>query len=69
MNYATAPIAADLGIGEPLMATIRRAAAALRAAIHRANERKCYRKMLQDDDLLRDIGVTREHVRRALAAC
>jgi uncharacterized protein YjiS (DUF1127 family) len=33
----------------------------------RANERKGYRKMLQDDDLLRDIGVTREQVRRALA--
>jgi uncharacterized protein YjiS (DUF1127 family) len=69
MNYATAPIAADFGIREPLMVTIRRAAAALRAAIDRANKRKCYRKILQDDDLLRDIGVTREQVRRALAEC
>jgi uncharacterized protein YjiS (DUF1127 family) len=69
MNYATAPIAADLGIGDPLMATLHRAVAALRAAIDRANERKCYRRILQDEDLLRDIGVTREQVRRALAEC
>jgi uncharacterized protein YjiS (DUF1127 family) len=69
MYYDTAPIVADLGIHDPLMATIRRAAAALRAAIGRANERKCYRRMLENEELLRDIGVTREQVRRALAEC
>jgi uncharacterized protein YjiS (DUF1127 family) len=69
MNYDTAPIAADFGIRDPLMATIRRAAAALWAAIDRANQRKCYRRMLENEDLLRDIGVTREQVRRAFAEC
>ena len=69
MNYAAAPIAADLGIREPLMAALRRAAAALYAAIKRANARKAYREMLQSDELLRDVGVTREQVRRALTEC
>jgi uncharacterized protein YjiS (DUF1127 family) len=69
MNYATAPIAADFGIRRPLMASIRRAAAAVWAAIDRANERKCYCKMLEDDELLRDIGITREQIRQALAEC
>ena len=69
MNYATTPIAASLGIREPLMAALRRAAAALYAAITRANARKACHKMLQSDELLRDIGVTREQVRRALTEC
>ena len=68
MNYATTPIAANLGIRD-LMAALRRAAAALYAAITRANARKACRKMLQSDELLRDIGVTREQVRRALTEC
>ena len=69
MNYATAPVATDLGIREPLMAAIRGAAAANRAAKARANERMGYRMMLEDDHLLRDIGVTCGQVRRALAGC
>ena len=69
MTYATAPIAADLGIREPLMSAARRAVAAIRAATARAKQ-KGYRLMLiGDDDYLPDIGVTRDQVRRALADC
>lgn len=69
MTYANTPIAADFGIREPLTATLRRAAAALWAAIDRANRRKCYRRMIENEDLLRDLGVTREQIRQAFAEC
>jgi uncharacterized protein YjiS (DUF1127 family) len=69
MNYAATPIAADFGIREPLMSNLRRAAAALWAAIDRANRRKCHRRMLENEDLLRDLGLTREQVRQAFAEC
>ena len=42
---------------------------AIWSAIDRANQRKCYRQLLENEELLRDIGVTREQVQRALAEC
>ena len=69
MTYASAnaPVAADFDVRELVIAAIRRAAAAVRAAARRADERKCYRTMLQHDELLRDTGITREQLRQALA--
>jgi uncharacterized protein YjiS (DUF1127 family) len=70
MFYATAPVPTDLDIHEPVMRAIRGAAAALCAAIARAHARRCYRQLLdRDDDLLRDVGIDREQVRKALADC
>ena len=69
MTYATAPVAADLGIREPFMAAVRRAVATIHTAAARANERRGYRLMLQNDKVLRDIGMTREQVLHALAEC
>ena len=51
------------------MAALHRAAAAVWSAIDRANQRECYRQMLENEELLRDIGVTREQVQGALAEC
>jgi uncharacterized protein YjiS (DUF1127 family) len=51
-----------------VLAVLRRAAAAVRAAI--ARERKGHLQLLERDDAcLCDIGVTREQVRQALAEC
>jgi uncharacterized protein YjiS (DUF1127 family) len=41
--------------------------AALLAAEARAKARRDYRRMLGSDELLRDVGVSREEVRRAMA--
>ncbi|MFO1210493.1 MAG: hypothetical protein U1E40_14945 [Amaricoccus sp.] len=69
MNYAAAPIAADLGIRESLKDVMHRAAAALHAAIERRRARRDYRRMLESNDTLRDVGITREQVRQALREC
>jgi uncharacterized protein YjiS (DUF1127 family) len=47
-----------------------RIAAAIRAHLERMKERQGYRQMLaRDDDMLRDMGVTRDDVRHALNEC
>jgi uncharacterized protein YjiS (DUF1127 family) len=70
MFFATAAVPTDLDIHEPVMNAIRAAAAALRAAVARAHERRGYRQLLaRDEACLQDVGVTREQVRKALADC
>ena len=70
MFHATAPVPTDLDIHEPVMRAIRGAAAALCAAIARAHARKSYQQLLdRDDAFLRDMGVDRAQVRKALADC
>ncbi|MFO1141726.1 MAG: hypothetical protein U1E59_04935 [Amaricoccus sp.] len=77
MNYASAPIAADLGLNESLTDAMRRAAVALQAALARRKARRAeirsvrhdYERMLGNEDMLRDAGVSREEVYRALAGC
>ena len=47
-----------------------RTAVAVRAVLARRKARHDYRRMLEcDDDLLRDMGVTRADLRRALDDC
>ena len=70
MFYATAPVATDIDIHEPVLAVLRGAAAAVRAAVARHRDRKGYRQLLERDDAyLRDIGVTRGQVRQVLSGC
>jgi uncharacterized protein YjiS (DUF1127 family) len=38
-----------------------------RAAWTRGNERRAYRRLLECDDVLRDVGITRDDVRKAMA--
>lgn len=47
----------------------RRLAAAVSAAMGRARARHEYRRLLQCDEIMRDIGVDRVEVRRALMEC
>ena len=51
------------------MATMGRAAAAFHAAIERHRARRDYRRVLACEETMRDVGVSREQVRRALAEC
>ena len=66
---ATTPITADLGIGRafPIVASL--AATAVHASLARGEARKGYRMMLESDDPVRDFGVSREEVRKALNGC
>jgi uncharacterized protein YjiS (DUF1127 family) len=45
----------------------RQVAEGFRAAWTRGNERRAYRRLLECDDVLRDIGITRDDVRKAMA--
>jgi hypothetical protein len=46
---------------------VSRVAAAVAAAMARAKARQDYRRLLDNDELMRDAGIRREDVRRALA--
>lgn len=66
--YATFHIPADLtfqGFSPKAIGT--RILAALLAAEARARTRRDYRRMLGSDEMLRDVGVSRQDVRRAMA--
>jgi uncharacterized protein YjiS (DUF1127 family) len=52
--------------GDGSQGIMARIAAAVAAAMARAKARQSYRQMLENEDLLRDVGVTRDDVRRAL---
>jgi uncharacterized protein YjiS (DUF1127 family) len=68
MLYTPSHVATDLDLYEAVMALLRRATAAVRAAIARARKRHSYRQLLKRDNAyLRDIGVTRDEIRHALA--
>jgi uncharacterized protein YjiS (DUF1127 family) len=45
---------------------VRQVADGIRAAWIRGNERRAYRRLLECDDILRDIGITRADVREAM---
>ena len=66
-SYATSRIAVDIASPNPLWKdVVARCAGACRAALARAEARRAYKLMLQDDHLLRDIGISRGDVRQAL---
>jgi uncharacterized protein YjiS (DUF1127 family) len=63
-------VATDLDLYQPVMALLRRATTAVRAAIARARKRHSYRQLLKRDNAyLRGIGVSRDEIRHALAGC
>ena len=71
MTYAfsNAPSAAHSGIRESFSAVVARVVSTVGASMARRRARKSYHAMLQDDELLRDVGISREDVKRALAEC
>jgi uncharacterized protein YjiS (DUF1127 family) len=68
MTTITATPTASQTAGHVWTAIEARIAAAIRATLRRMKERHDYRTMLERDDaMLRDMGVTRNDVRRALS--
>jgi uncharacterized protein YjiS (DUF1127 family) len=71
MTYvAPTSTAADFRIGNPLAKLTSRLVAAIAAEIARRKARRAYLDLLErGDGTLRDIGVTRETIRRVLLEC
>jgi uncharacterized protein YjiS (DUF1127 family) len=66
MTNAFATTADFATSGHASKGVIERATAAVAAALARAKARHEYRRLLACDDILRDVGVSRDDVRRAL---
>ena len=63
----TASFASDhLASGQASRGVMVRVLAAAAAAVARAKARRDYRRLLACDEIMRDVGVTRDDVRRAL---
>jgi uncharacterized protein YjiS (DUF1127 family) len=59
---------ADFAIsGQASPGIMARITTAVAAAMTRARKRREYRRMLDNDELMQDVGVSRAEVRRALA--
>jgi len=69
MPYGTASLVADLGAYQSVSNLVERIAASLHAAAERSEKRRDYRKLLRDERLLDDLGLTRKQVRQAIADC
>ncbi len=64
-TFITAADFATFGHASP--GIVARITTAVAAAMARARTRREYRRMLDNDEIMRDVGVSRAEVRRALA--
>ena len=58
--------AAQVASGTASRGAIARICAALAAVLARAKARHDYRRLMECDEIMRDVGVSRDEVRRAL---